>query len=128
MIKNMERKHYLLNIQETESQQFEPKKHFYLITQQYNTIPKSPKRDLMISENEKISFKPKEKDILKKEYSLKPRFEINKTLEEKIDQKITENIKNRKDIEVLFNDPEIQIFLNEDKDSDNKKDDKNHIL
>ena len=53
-------------------------------------MPISPKRNLMISQN--ISY-GKAKEIEKKEIASKQKFEINRSIEKKIDQKITENIK-----------------------------------
>lgn len=123
----METKRYSLNITETEPQAIESKNFFLLVN---NPIPISPKRSLMaVPQSQQISYNfPSNKNIFKdskKESNCKNSLDskkyISQSIEQKIDEKITENIKNRRDIEVLFNDPEIKIFLNENLNEEEDK-------
>jgi hypothetical protein len=80
----------------------------------------SPRRDQMQSKEIQNLYpydKKKSKNLIA------PKIHIineqEKLLIEKIDKKITENIKNRKDIEVLFKDPEINQYLLPDNFNEN---------
>ena len=109
----------LIKITESVPQKLEPKKHFFLgFKNQTNDLPISPRRDEMEYPNTDSQLK------------VNGNLKVNNTNipipipipesskmspeEERIDKKITEHIKNRKDIDGLFEDPEIKLYLKDE--------------
>jgi hypothetical protein len=118
-VKISDPENYAIKITNSEVQDiFSNKK---LLTLNINTrFELSPRRDQMKSKeipNLYIYDKKKNKNLIAPKVHIIN--EQEKLLIEKIDKKITENIRNRKEIEVLFNDPEINQFFPPDDQNDN---------
>ena len=96
--KNLHSKEYLIKINLSGPQIIDRKKSYFTFDNRKN-ISKSPRRDTISSFNSISNLKKKEE---KNE---------NNIFKEKLDQIITENIKNRDGIEKLFDDPEFKMFL-----------------
>jgi hypothetical protein len=128
-----EQKNYAIEITNSEEQDIIAivnKKYLKINT---NTrVENSPRRDQMkIKENEihkNFSYDKKRSKILAPNQSVSGNLnnniilpkkhlsnETDKSIIDRIDKKITDNIRNRKDIDVLFNDPEINKYLFKEK-------------
>lgn len=101
---------YLIEITKSGPQFIDPKKSYFLFDKQNKNIPKSPRRD-------NINSTPNKQNNSSSNISFQiPSFKLNDDqsdpLKEKIELKITENIKNREGFESLLQDPVINKFIN----------------
>lgn len=99
---------YSIEVNKSGPQLIDPKKSHFLFDK-YNNMTKSPRREFMISNTSKSSGN------LKSQSFQIPVFTLNEKkvdpLMEKIEQKITENIKNREGFESLLQDPDINKLI-----------------
>lgn len=99
---------YSIEVSETGPQIINPKKSHFLFDKMNNGIPRSPRRDCMPFPLNKSS---KSLDIPTPTVRINQE-KIKDPIKERIEQKITENIKNREGFESLLQDPEINKFIN----------------
>lgn len=98
---------YLLKITESGPQIIDKRISFFIFDDRKNTC-KSPRRDTIPEINQKANSSQKE---LKNNNDNNKEKDFN-SLIERLDNKITENIKNGKGFDFLLSDPEISIYVN----------------
>ncbi len=98
---------YSIEISETCPQVINPKKSHFLFDNLNKGLPRSPRRDCMpfpLNNSSKSLSIPV--PIVRKNED-----KIKDPIKERIEQKLTENIKNREGFESLLQDPEINQFI-----------------
>jgi len=124
--KDLELEDYQIEITKSGPQIIDSKKSYFLFDKNNKNIPRSPRRDCMT----KINFNENELNKLNINNNINninsqsptiitfsiPESKLNETSKEsfieKIDKKITENIKNRDGFDMLLDDPDINQLLN----------------
>lgn len=105
----LKKENYSIAISETEPQVINPKKSHFLLDTINKGMPRSPRRDSM-----PLPFNRSPKTLIIQTPIVKINEEkkkIKDPTKERIELKITENIKNREGFESLFQDPEIYKFI-----------------
>ena len=104
----LKKEDYSIAISETGPQLINPKKSHFLFDNINNGIPRSPRRDSM-----PILFNKSPKSLIIQTPIVKINEEkVRDPIKERIELKITENIRSREGFESLLKDPEINEFIN----------------